>query len=186
MARATARQALPRDLDAFVRWHEGQPERWEFVGGTPVMMAPASRAHTMLKGNVFATLRAALEGSPCTAYSDGIEIREAGQSAIPDVVVSCREPDLASPVETEPVVIVEIVSASTAHRDRVEKWAAYRRIGSLRHYMLVEQDRRLVELHTRQSSFVFEERFIEAGEVPLAGIGVTLDLDAIYRGVLDG
>lgn len=186
MARAAARDDLPRSLGDFVSWHEAQPERWEFVGGECVLMAPASRAHTMLKGNVFAALRQALAGSPCTAYSDGIEIRDAGQSAIPDVVVSCREPDLDSPVEPEPVLIVEIVSPTTAHRDRVEKWAAYRRIQSLRHYMLVEQSRRLVELHTRQSAFVFEERFIETGAVPLAGIGVTLELDAIYQGVVDG
>lgn len=186
MARAAARNDLPRDLESFVRWHAAQPETYEFVGGMPVMMAPASRAHTMLRGNIYAALRTALEGSPCTAYSDGIEIREAGQSAIPDVVVSCGQPDLASPVEPEPVLIVEVVSASTAHRDRVEKWAAYRRIQSLAHYMLVEQDRRLVELHTRESSFVFEERFIEAGEVPLRALGVTLDLETIYLGVIDG
>jgi Uma2 family endonuclease len=71
-------------------------------------------------------------------------------------------------------------------RDRVEKWAAYRRIPSLRHYVLVEQERRLVELHTRKGDIVFEERFIESGEVTLDAVGVTLDLDAIYAGVIDG
>ena len=190
MANARARSELPRNLEAFVRWHERQPETFEFVGGAPVMMAPASRAHTMLKGNVFAALRQALQasghGSGCTAYSDGIEIRAFGVSAIPDVVVSCHPPDLASPIEAAPVVIVEIVSPSTALRDRVEKWAAYRRMPSLGHYVLVEQERRLVELHTRKGDIVFEERFIETGEVTLDAVGVTLDLDAIYAGVIDG
>jgi Uma2 family endonuclease len=186
VANARARSELPRDLEAFVRWHERQAETFEFVGGVPVMMAPASRAHTMLKGNVFVALRQALQGSGCTAYSDGIEIRAFGVSAIPDVVVSCHPPDLASPVEDAPVVIVEIVLPSTALRDRVEKWALYRRIPSLRHYVLVEQERRLVELHTRKGDIVFEERFIESGEVTLDAVGVTLDLDAIYAGVIDG
>jgi Uma2 family endonuclease len=186
VANARARSELPRDLDAFVRWHERQPETFEFVGGAPVMMAPASRAHTMLKGNVFAALRTALEGKGCTVYSDGIEIRASGVSAIPDVVVSCGPPDLSTPVEPEPVVIVEIVSPPTALRDRVEKWAAYRRIPSLRHYVLVEQERRLVELHTRKGDFVFEERFIEAGLVTLDAIGATLQLADIYAGVIDG
>ena len=186
MANARARSQLPRDLDAFVRWHERQAEAFEFVGGAPVMMAPASRAHTMLKGNVFAALRRALEGTRCTAYGDGIEIRAHGISAIPDVVVSCEPPDLATPVESAPVLIVEIVSPSTVLRDRVQKWEAYRRIPSLRHYILVEQDRRLVELHTRRGDIVFEERFIEAGEVPLEAIGITLDVDSVYAGVIDG
>lgn len=186
MAKARARSELPRDLDAFVRWHAAQAERFEFVGGAPVPMAPASRAHTMLKGNVFAALRAALEGSPCTAYSGGIKIRAQGISAIPDVVVSRGEPDLSTPVETAPVLIVEVVSPSTALRDRVEKWAAYRRILSLRHYVLVEQERRLVEVHTRRGDFLFEERFIEAGEVSLEALKTVLMLDDIYRGVIDG
>ena len=186
MANARAKSELPRDLDAFVRWHEQQPETFEFVGGAPVMMAPASRAHTMLKGNVFATLRQALEGTRCTAYGDGIEIRAHGVSAIPDVLVSCAPPDLSTPVEAAPVLIVEIVSPTTALRDRVQKWEAYRRIPSLRHYLMVEQERRLVELHTRKSALVFEERFIETGEVPLDALGVTLDVAAIYAGVING
>ena len=186
MANARARSELPRDLDAFVRWHERQAETFEFLGGAPVMMAPASRAHTMLKGNVFAALRQALEGTRCTAYGDGIEIRAHGISAIPDLVVSCEPPDLSSPVETAPVLIVEIVSPTTALRDRVQKWEAYRRIPSLGHYMLVEQDRRLVELHTRKGDIVFEERFIEAGPVPLDAVGITLDVATIYAGVIDG
>ncbi len=186
MANARARSQLPRDLDAFVRWHEQQPETFEFVGGAPVMMAPASRAHTMLKGNVFAALRQKLAGSRCTAYGDGIEIRAHGISAIPDVVVSCEPPDLSTPVEAAPVLIVQIVSPTTALRDRVEKWEAYRRIPSLRHYLMVEQDRRFVELHTRKGDIVFEERFIETSEVALEALGITLDVATIYSGVIDG
>ena len=149
-------------------------------------MAPASRAHTMLKGNVFAALRQALRGTRCTAYGDGIEIRAHGVSAIPDVVVSCEPPDLSSPVEAAPVLIVEIVSPSTAFRDRVLKWQAYRQIPSLRYYLKVEQDRRLVELHSRTGDVTFEELFLESGPVPLNALGITLDVATIYSGVIDG
>jgi Uma2 family endonuclease len=186
VANARAKSQLPRDLDAFVRWHEQQAETFEFVGGAPVMMAPASRAHTMLKGNVFAASRQALQGSRSTAYAGGIEIRAHGISAIPDVVVSCEPPDLTTPVETAPVLIVEIVSPTTALRDRVQKWEAYRRIPSLRHYLMVEQDRRLVELHTRKGDIVFEERIVETGEVALEALGIVLDVAIIYAGVIDG
>lgn len=186
MANARAESRLPRDLDAFVRWHENQPETFEFVGGAPVMMAPASRSHTMLRCNVFAALRQALEGTRCTVYGDGIEIRAQGVSAIPDVVVSCEPPDLSTPVETAPVLIVEIVSPSTAFRDRVLKWQAYRLIPSLRHYLKVEKDRRLVELHSRTGDVAFEELFLETGPVPLVALGITLDVATIYTGVIDG
>lgn len=178
--------ALPRELEAFVHWHEQQAETFEFVGVAPAKRLPASRAHTMLKGNVFAALRQTLEGTRCTVYGDGIEIRAHGVSVIPDVVVSCEPPDLSTPVETAPVLIVEIVSPTTALRDRVQKWEAYRRIPSLRHYLMVEQDRRLVELHTRKGDIVFEERFIETGEVPIDALGVALDVATLYAGVIDG
>jgi Uma2 family endonuclease len=186
VAKAKPLTELPRTLESFVGWHERQAETFEFVGGAPVMMAPASRAHTMLKGNVFAALREALRDSPCTAYSDGIEIRVAEMSAIPDGVVSCHPPDLSTPVERAPVVIVEIVSPTTVLRDRVQKWEGYRHIPSLRHYLCVEPDRRLVQLHTRLDDMVFEERFIETGVVALDAVGVNLDVTTIYAGVIDG
>jgi Uma2 family endonuclease len=186
VANARARSRLPRDLDAFVRWHEQQAETFEFVGRAPAKRLPASRAHTMLKGNVFAALRQALQGTRCTAYDDGMKIRAHGVSAIPDVVVSCEPPDLSTPVETAPVLIVEIVSASTAFRDRVLKWQAYRLIPSLHHYLKVEQDRRLIELHSRTRDVAFEELFLEAGPIPLDALGISLDVDSIYAGVIDG
>jgi len=188
MAEAQARTALPRSLEEFVGWHARQPERWEFLAGRPVMMAPASKAHTMIKGNIFAALRVRLEGGPCTPFTDGVELRAFGQSAIPDVVVTCDPPDLASPVEDRPTLIVEVLSPGSEQIDQVVKWERYRRYESLRHYLIVWQDRPLVLLHSRHfhsngAPFVWEERFIEEGGVPLEALSVSLPLAEIYRGV---
>jgi Uma2 family endonuclease len=84
----------PWTVAEFDRWHAGQPERWELVGGVPVMMSPPLRPHTTIKGNIFASLRAKLAGRPCQVYVDGVEVKEQSRklSAMPDVVVECGQP----------------------------------------------------------------------------------------------
>lgn len=175
---------LPRTLEEFKLWRLEQPETWEFIAGQAVMMAPASKRHTAIKGNIFNSLTNRLRGSGCRAFVNGIEIEGADFSVIPDLTVSCSETDFDSSVEDEPVVIVEVLSKSTEAFDRGEKWRFYRSFASLRHYLLVHQERRLIELHTRMAADIFEERFIEEGDVPLPAIGVTLTIDEVYESVV--
>ena len=47
-------------------------------------------------------------------------------------------------------MIVEVLSASTESYDRGEKFMHYRRLESLREYVLVAQDKAIVERYTRQ------------------------------------
>jgi Uma2 family endonuclease len=183
MGRARAREPLPGTLDEFVAWHERQPERWEFVDGEPMMMAPGSRRHTVVKGNIFAALRTKLAGTGCTAYVDGIELRGFEQSAIPDVLVSCAPPDFATPVENAPVVVVEVASRSSFTRDMLLKWAAYRRYETLQHYPVVHPTQRCVILHTRDAPDVFVQVWRESGTIDLPAIGTALSLDEIFEGV---
>ena len=183
MARAKPFDDLPRTLEAFERWHARQPERWEFIDGHPVMKAPPALRHTRIKGNLFAALHGSLRGRDCSGYVDGAEIKSERTSSIPDIVVTCGPVDLRGSTITEPVVIVEVLSPSTEKADRGSKWRAYRLIPSLRHYLIVAQDRMLVELHTRKAPSVFEERSVEEGELHLDAIGAVLHLDAIYAGV---
>lgn len=183
MAKAKPLDELPRTLEAFDRWHALQPERWEFINGHPVMMAPGSNNHSTIKGNVFRHLANKLVGRPCRAFVDGPEIKSKRLSAIPDVIVTC------SPVEgnvgfvREPVVVVEVLSPSTERDDAGRKWQGYCLIPSLKHYLVVAQESRFVTLHTRTGPSSFEERVFEEGTVELAGIDVSLTFDEIYEGV---
>ncbi len=174
---------LPRTLEAFDAWHAKQPERWEFVFGDPIMMAPGSLPHTIVKTNIVAELRARLRGTDCRPFSDGAEIRAENFVAIPDVVVACGPLDLTTPTLANPKVIVEVLSPSTASIDIDYKWQAYCRIESLAHYLIVEQKERFVTLHTRTGPFAWDERVFFDGAVTLDAIGVTLTLDEVYADV---
>ncbi len=181
MADSALAESLPRTVEAFDAWHARRPERWEFVGGRPRMMAPASRRHTIIKGNVYRAIESGLGDRGCRAYVDGLQVRTDAISAIPDVVVECGPADLDSPVADRPVVIVVILSPSSEEDDTGRKWRAYRQIAGLQHYLVVSQTARLVEIHSRTGPFSWDERFPTEGAIDLPAIGVTLSFDELYR-----
>ena len=169
----------PRTLAAFEEWHPRQPERWEFVAGRPRLMAPASMRHSVIKNNIGFALRQALADKGCTALVDGPQILTADISAIPDVVVTCAPLDLTTPVIAAPAIIVEVMSPSTEGDDHGLKWLSYRKLESLRHYLVIAQHQRLVHLHSREGD-IWRERFVSAGSITLDEPPITLEVDAIY------
>lgn len=132
--------------------------RHEYVAGEVFAMAGASKAHNIISGNVYALLRAALRGSGCQTFMADMRVRIAAQSCYyyPDVVVTCSPEDLSSDAPKDrveaPGLIVEVLSPTTEAIDRREKMLAYRHIESLREYVLVDQERRWVEVYRRAGS----------------------------------
>ena len=181
MATAAPREDWPRTVAEFQEWHARQPERWEFIDGWPRLMAPGSMKHSVIKSNVFRALHDVFRERGATVLVSGPQILTDEISAIPDVVVTCTALDLSTPAIAEPVVIVEVMSPSTEADDTGRKWLCYQRIPSLRHYLLLSQDKRLVQLHSRAGD-LWRERFIERGAVELDDPPVRLELDELYDG----
>ena len=183
MAKRKPESDLPRTVPEFESWSAAQPERWEFIGGHPVLMAPASKPHTIIKGNLFAALRAKLAGKSCRTYAEGVEVRSSSLVAIPDVVVECSPIDLTTSAVSEPVLIAEVLSPSTEGDDIGRKWQGYCLIQSVRHYLVVAQDTLFVTLHTRTGTASFEETVYLSEAIDLPALGVALSLDEIYEDV---
>jgi Uma2 family endonuclease len=179
MAEAARREDWPHTLEEFELWHARQPERWEFIRGEPRLMAPASMRHSIIKTNVGVELRNALAVRGCTVMVDGPQILTDEISAIPDVVVTCAPLDLSTPVIAEPVIIVEVMSPSSELNDTGLRWLAYRQILSLKHYLVLNQDKRLVHVHSRAGD-IWRERFVSAGALELDDPPLRLELDALY------
>ena len=171
----------PWTVDDFLEWEAQQPERYEFIDGMVFMMVGGSAAHTIIKGNVFNALAARLRGRPCRALTEGLKVVTPIHAHYPDVAVICTPIEPADEQIREPVVIVEVLSRTTADRDRGAKWVGYRELPSLQHFVLVAQDRRWVEVYTRSQdgwSLTLYAPPLQA--VPLPAIGVELELDEIY------
>lgn len=126
----------------------------EYINGQIFAMAGASRAHNLITWNIARELGSQLKNRPCEAYVAGMRVKvdATGLYTYPDAVVVCgdiRLEDTHNDTLLNPTVIVEVLSPSTESYDRGEKFAHYRRLPSLREYLLVAQDRMRVEHYLR-------------------------------------
>lgn len=160
--------------------------RHEYVAGEVFAMAGASKTHGTLALNAAIHLRQHLRGRPCGVWMADMKVRVATDSAYyyPDVVVTCDAHDLSPEapkdyVET-PSLIVEVLSDSTEAVDRREKWLSYRRLPSLREYVLIDQNRQWVEVFRHEEAGWVQEIY-EAGEaVRLAAADLNLAMTELY------
>jgi Uma2 family endonuclease len=172
----------PWTVEDFLEWEAQQPERYEFIDGRILGMVGGSAAHATIKDNITQALRSRLRGTPCRAFSESLKVVTGIASHYPDVVVTCVPVQPSDDQIREPVVVVEVLSRTTADRDRSAKWVGYQDILSLQHYVLIAQDRRRVELFTRADDG-WHLRNIRTlrGKVELSAISVELTLDEIYE-----
>jgi Uma2 family endonuclease len=179
VAKAAQREDWPRTVAEFEEWHARQPERWEFIDGRPRLMAPGSLNHTIIKTNIGTALKSALTECSCTTFVDGAQIVADEISAIPNVVVTCGSLDHTTAVVAEPTIVVEVMSPKSEADDTGRKWQAYQKIPSLKHYILLSQDQRLVNVHSRTGD-LWREHFLSAGMIELDDPPVRLAIDDLY------
>ncbi len=127
----------------------------EFRDGEIFAMAGGTFAHSAIAANMLRQLGNKLEGRPCVPCTSDlrVKIEMAGAYAYPDVSVVCGErqfEDERRDTLLNPTVIVEILSDSTESYDRGRKFELYRRIPSLREYLLVSQRAPHIEQFIRQ------------------------------------
>jgi Uma2 family endonuclease len=77
-------------VEDFLAFEAEESERYEFVDGVVRMMTGGSAAHSAIKGNVFAELRAALRGGGCRVDVDDLKVVTGTAVMYPDVLVICR------------------------------------------------------------------------------------------------
>ena len=189
---ATQPQAATVTLDDFIAAAEATDERMEFVDGRIVAMTGGSLEHGLIAQNIAQTLGTALRGRGCRVLSQGTLIAaEAGDDTFaPDVLVFCGEARRrrlrGTDVLGNPVLLVEVLSPSTADYDHGRKWLSYRGIPSLQHYLLVAQDQPRVEWYTRHGEHFwhYAETIGMQSEIRLESLNVRISLAEIYDGVL--
>jgi Uma2 family endonuclease len=192
MAGEVARERMT--VAAFLEWASRRPdgERWELIEGAPVPVrgttpAQATAAETVIHARIKRRIDHALSqvlaqpGHGCEVFVSGPKVQVDAESAFePDVVVTCAEvPD--GMLIPEPLIIVEVLSASTRDRDSSIKLAGYAGLASVAHYLLVDTQRRLVVHHHRAGGEQeFRTSIVRGGVVRLEPPGLDLDIDAIY------
>lgn len=161
--------------------------RSEYYRGETFAMAGASANHNLIVLNAGATLREQLRKKPCRVYPSDLKLRieATGLYTYPDLSVVCGEPQLesdAGDVLLNPVVIVEVLSESTEAYDRGKKFEHYRTIPTLRHYVLISQDRHSIDCFSLLDDGVWILKDCQGleGKVTLDAIGGELAAFEVY------
>ncbi len=181
--RATPQQLM--SVEEFLEFERNSPVKHEYVGGHVYAMVGVSRRHSRISGNIFAALREPAVGGPCRVHQSDMKVQTPDDLFYyPDVVVAC-EPEPENPyLEDEPCVIVEVISPSTEATDRREKLISYRKLRSLRAYLIVEQDEARVERHYRDEQDEWRTAFVGEGVIPVpCPPNAKLSLADIYAGL---
>lgn len=144
-----ARQPVMLAAD-YLAWEAEQTERHEFVDGETFAMAGAEDRHVTVSMNIAFALRQYLSGTPCRTYMSDmrLNVAAAGSYFYPDVMVTCSMADQASAlIKSEPKLIIEVLSPSTAAYDRGVKFSQYRSLPSLQEYVMVDLDTRRTDVY---------------------------------------
>ena len=186
MLRAMGRRTLdpPVSVDEYLRLEEASAVRHEYVAGELHALAGASKKHNRIAVNLVARLAGAARGGPCRVYVSDVKLRAAEDVFYyPDVMVASGPAGEDPLIEEAPCLLVEVTSPSTEAIDRREKAMVYKRIRSLRAYLIVHQDRRSVERHYRDEAGAW--RFVDVvgeGRVSCPCPETELSLEDIYEG----
>lgn len=174
--------------DEYLAYERDSGLKHEYEAGEIFAMAGASRRHNALASRITAALEAGRKAD-CIAFQSDQRVRilATGKATYPDATLVCGaiEGDPADPSGAtiiNPTLIVEVLSPSTEHEDRGNKWQNYQLLPSLREYVLVSQSEPRVERYVRLSSGTWEYSDVTGGTVHLA-TGAVIDLAKLYDGL---
>jgi len=176
-------------LEEYIELERSTREKHEFFRGEIFDMGGASAVHNLIVANVIGEMRQYFRRKPCQVYPSDLRVKVSptGLYTYPDVVVVCGQPQFEQPGETllNPTLLVEVLSESSEAYDRGKKSEQYRTLLSLTDYLLIAQDRVLVEHYSRQPG---ERWLLHAANrledtMAIASLGCELPLSEIYLNV---
>ncbi len=161
----------------------------EYVNGEIFAMAGGSPEHARLAFDLGFLLKSAFGGRPCVVYSSDARVRveATGRATYPDLTVVCGKLETSADdpdAITNPTVLIEVLSPTTASSDRGDKWAHYRRIPSLQAYVLVSQDERRIECFRRDGARWIYEEAGPGESLRIGGVEVDVSIDELYASAL--
>lgn len=174
-------------VEEYLAFEHASDTKHEFWGGLVYSIAGASRRHVAITGSTFASLYTQLRQRPCQIFASDMRVRigKSDDYAYPDIVATCDTPlfdDAELDTLLNPAIVIEVLSDSTERQDRGTKFAGYRAIATLQEYVLVNQNRIMVEHYVRQGNqwvlTIYSEPDVS---MKLASIDCTLTLAEMYE-----
>ncbi|MFL6276295.1 MAG: Uma2 family endonuclease [Blastocatellia bacterium] len=191
---ATDRKDMPQHyftLEEYFALEQASEARWEYWEGELVCMSGGKRQHYLISSNVHHRLSQQLGDGPCRAFTGDTPVwtPTLPPYRYPDASVACGElrfqPIHGVDALINPVLIVEVLSPTTASRDFDAKFTAYKAIATFREYLLIAQDAPRVIHFTRQADGEWAREEVTGFDATLTldSIGGRLSLGDIYEDV---
>ena len=177
--------------DDYLRLECESIEKHEYFYGEIRAMAGASYAHNRICANMTVAIGSQLRGKSCSVVGSDQRLQILSGSAYmyPDVTVVCGKPEFNESRKPEtllnPTLLVEVLSESTADKDRSEKFMLYRQLPSLQQYLMLDSRTCHAELYTRQPNdyWLFMETRDPAAVLDLSSIACQVLLAEVYQGM---
>jgi Uma2 family endonuclease len=166
----------------YLAWETEQAEKYEYVRGEVFAMAGGEDRHASAALNMALALRQHLRHTRCRVYMSDVKLRvdTANVFFYPDVFVTCSERDLQDRhTKRDAVLVVEVLSPSTAAYDRGDKFAAYRQLPSLQELLLIDLDRRSIDLFRRVPTSSAADHVGDLWLLHPLGLSDTLHLESV-------
>lgn len=172
-------------VDEFLVWAEGRPGKYELFGGVVQQMSPEMAEHALVKAAVWAALKSSIKAAKlsCRVFPDGMTVRiDKSGAFVPDVSVQCGETLNRRSVEVAgPLIVVEVLSPSTASRDVSTKLEGYFTLPSIHHYLIIDIEEMSVIHHRRGSSGSIETSVVKDRALVLDPPGLHLDVADFFE-----
>lgn len=170
--------------------------KYEYHDGKIYALAGGTLNHGLISGNIFSKMMNKLEskGSNCMPFNSDIKLHISSSNSYvyPDSMVVCGDFQHSQEDENSivnPVLIVEVLSKSTAEYDRGDKFYLYRQIPTFREYILIEQKKHVVDVHFKhENSDLWRITRYQGLDkiVKLQSIGIEISMKELYhRTVID-
>ncbi len=176
--------------DEYLEMERNAVQKSEYYAGEIFLMAGASPNHNRIAGNVYTEFNTGLRGHTCEAFNSDqrLYVKKNGLYTYPDVMAVCGRIEYDnrnSDAITNPALIVEVLSPSTANYDRGGKFELYRDISSFQEYVLIHQDKVHIEHHRRDEQrrwLLTEYKDVDASLL-FESVGISIPLQRIYERV---
>ena len=173
-------------VDEYLESEKTSPIRSEYLDGEIYAMSGASRRHNRITMNLCTHLASRLRDGPREVFVTEVKVRiePLNYFYYPDLVVTCDPEDKDDYFVTRPILVVEVESPSTAAIDRREKLMAYRKLESLKEYLMLSQDSLRADVFRRDNNGDWSREQLEGDqELRLESVDLNLRLPDLYEGV---
>jgi Uma2 family endonuclease len=171
--------------EEFLPWAVARPEQhWELFDGVPQMQQSQNWGHARHIRKIARLFEdeIAASGLSLSVGTQGLVVKIDLKSAFePDIVIFAGPMDDHDIIVPEPVIVVEVLSPSTARKDLTLKLAGYFNVDSIYHYLVVDWEEREIIHHRRQGSGLAKPVIVRDGALTLEPRGLVLDITKVFH-----